>query len=70
MVWLLTLVRHLHLIGVWLRLDVRIKPNKTMYLNRDWTTRSKNINHSRLGRQHDWEDICIQVQDSTNMQFQ
>ena len=49
----------------WCVVEARCK-NRTqqdcMCLRRDWTTRSTNINHSRLSSQHKWEDLGTSIQ--------
>ena len=41
-----------HFNGMWLSVDPRLKPKKTMCLNRDWTTCSKYAKHFNLNNRH------------------
>ena len=41
---------------LWLGVDLRADTKKTRF-ERDWSTCSRYAIHSRLNRQHDWDDL-------------
>ena len=66
--WLLFLVRHLYLSGVWLGVDVRKNDQKDVF-KWDWTTSSKYFNHFRLNSQHNWEGPIWPFNELKNLHF-
>ena len=57
LIWLLIIIQHLYLSGVWFHVDLKGTP-KVHVFKGNWTMSSKCVNHLRCNCQLNWGILC------------